>query len=453
MSDCFDVEIDALNLDGKGVAQREGRTVFIADALAGELVRYELVKSKPRYEIGRIVDILRASNDRVAPRCAHFGFFRGACGGCTLQHLDAQAQLAFKQQALQDALWQVGKVHPDIWLPPIDGPIWGYRHRARLAVRFVRCKGVMLIGFHERARSFVANMQSCAILPEHISNLLMPLRELIESLSIRDRAPQIEVAVGAQATVLVLRVLDPPSESDREALLEFGCIHKVSMWLQSGGPTTATPMNGEADVLTLELPEFGVTLPFFPTDFTQVNHQLNTVLVGRVVALLAPEPDDVVVDFFCGLGNFTLPLATRARRVIGLEGSTTLMARAEQAAQQNGLAQRTVFAARDLFEWTAQDWDALVQTHGRAADSAGCIDRVLIDPPRSGALAVTEVLAATQTPPRRIVYVSCNPETLARDTAILVHKGRWRLRAAGVVNMFPHTAHVESLAVFEPAAL
>jgi 23S rRNA (uracil1939-C5)-methyltransferase len=275
-------------------------------------------------------------------------------------------------------------------------------------------------------------------------------------LSIRERLPQIEVAVGEQAIVLVMRVLDPPSQDDREALLCFGRTHSVSVWLQPGGPETVAPLDGNADVLSLSLPEFGVTLPFAPTDFTQVNHQLNTVLVSRAVELLAPEPDDVVVDFFCGLGNFTLPLATRARLAIGLEGSAGLVARAEQAALHNDLAQHTVFAARDLFDWNTEDWTWLVDTYGAKSNAANDpdktnrIDRVLIDPPRAGALAVVQALADTRLPPKRLVYVSCNPETLARDTAILLHKGGWQLQAAGIVNMFPHTAHVESIAMFEP---
>ena len=447
MSDLFETDVESLQLDGKGVAHCGAKPLFVDGVLQGERMRYELVKTKPRYHIGRLVEILQPSPHRVTPRCPYFGFFQGACGGCSLQHLDAAAQLALKQQVLEDALWRVAKIRPERLLPPIDGPTWGYRHRARMSVRFVRRKGVMMIGFHERVRGFVVDMQSCAVLPEPISNLLIPLRELICSLSISDRLPQIEVAVGARATVLVARVLDPPSDADREALLAFGRTHRVSMWLQPGNPLTAEPMlPADADCLSLELPEFGINLPFKPSDFTQVNHQLNTRLVSRAIELLAPQSTDVVADFFCGLGNFTLPLATRTRRVIGLEGAATLVERAEQAARQNGLAEKTAFIARDLFKWTHDDWQQLQQIHGR-------IDHVLIDPPRAGALAVVEALATTPTPPQRIVYVSCNPETLARDAAILLHKEGWTLSAAGVVNMFPHTAHVESLAVFESTAL
>ena len=448
-ADCFEVEIESLNLDGKGVAQRDGKPVLIEGALPGERVRYEQVKLKPRYEVGRIVEILHASEHRVEPQCAHFGFFQGACAGCSLQHLEASAQLALKQQTLVDAFSQIGKIHPETLLEPVDGPNWGYRHRARLSARFVRRRQQMLVGFHERARSFVADMQSCAILPERISGLLMPLRELIAGLSIRDRVPQVEVAVGAQTVVMVLRALDAPTDEDREALLEFGRQHGVSVWLQPGSPETAAPLHGEINGLSLELPEFGVTLPFAPTDFTQINHQINSTLVQRAIELLAPESGEVVVDFFCGLGNFTLPLATRAQHVIGLEGSATLVARAQQAAQKNGLAQRTAFAVRDLFKWTLQDWEALLRGGDHGDWPSGRLDRVLIDPPRAGAFAVAQVLAATAIRPKRVVYVSCNPETLARDAAVMVQSGAWRLRAAGVVNMFPHTAHVESLAVFD----
>jgi 23S rRNA (uracil1939-C5)-methyltransferase len=453
MDEFLELEIESLNLDGRGVGQREGRKVFIAGALPEEQVRYSRVKSKQHREVGQIETLLRSSPDRVTPRCAHFGFFKGACGGCGLQHLAAAAQLTVKQQLLETMLWQIAGVKPQTLLPPINGPIWGYRHRARLSVRYVRRRDEVLVGFHERVRGFVADIQSCAILAGPVSDLLIPLRTLIAGLSIRERLPQIEVAVGDQAIVLVMRVLDPPSQGDREALLRFSRWYNVSIWLQSGGPDTAAPLDGAADILSLSLPEFGVTLPFAPTDFTQVNHQLNTVLVSRAVELLAPEPDDVVVDFFCGLGNFTLPLATRAQRVIGLEGSVGLVARAEQAALRNDLTQHTVFAARDLFDWTAGDWTWLVDTYGAEshdADKANRIDRVLIDPPRAGALAVVQALADTRLPPKRLVYVSCNPETLARDTAILVNKGGWQLQAAGVVNMFPHTAHVESIAMFEP---
>lgn len=443
MAERFEVEVESFDLEGRGVAHRDGKAVFIEGALAGERVIYERTKNKSRYETGRTITVLREGTSRVQPRCPHFGFDQGACGGCAMQHIEPATQVAIKSRALEDALWHIGRVRPQNVLPPIFGPSWGYRHRARLSVRYVASKGGALVGFRERASSYVTDMQSCAVLPPAISQLLLPLRALISGLSICDRMPQIEVAVGAQATVLVARVLEAPSAADREALLQFGREHQVSIWLQPSGPDTAAPLDGQRDVLSLALPEFGVTLPFAPTDFTQVNHRTNEVLVSLALKLLEPQATDAVVDFFCGLGNFTLPLATRARHVVGLEGAASLVQRAQQAAQRNGLAERTTFGARNLFEWSGADWDALVQTHGP-------IERVLIDPPREGALAVVQALAQTAQRPQRMVYVSCNPATLARDAATLVHEGGWQLRAAGVINMFPHTAHVESIAVFEP---
>ncbi|HEU0199094.1 MAG TPA: 23S rRNA (uracil(1939)-C(5))-methyltransferase RlmD, partial [Burkholderiaceae bacterium] len=339
----------------------------------------------------------------------------------------------------------IGRVHPEVVLRPIQGPSWGYRHRARLAVRYVAKKGGTLVGFHERSSSYVADMRECHVLPPALSALLPELRALVDGLSIRQRLPQIEVAVGAgesgPRTVLVLRVLEPPSAADLERLRAFQSRFGIELWLQPGGPATAAPLSGEAQQLYLDLPEHDVRLPFLPTDFTQVNHRINEVLVRRALRLLDPQPGERIVDFFCGLGNFTLPLARRGARVIGIEGSAELLRRAREAAALNGLATQVEFRQSDLFAWTAADWDAL-----------GVVDAVLFDPPREGALAAARVLAGTRWPPRRLVYVSCNPATLARDCAVLVHEGRWRLQAAGVVNMFPHTSHVESIALLMPPA-
>lgn len=452
MAQLFEVVVESLDLEGRGVAHRHGKAVFIDGALPGERVVYELTKSKPRYELGRVVTVLAESSARVRPRCAHFGFAQGACGGCAMQHLDPSAQVAIKQRALEDALWHLGRVRADRVLAPIFGPAWGYRHRARLSVRHVPRKGGALVGFRERSSSHVADMRSCDVLPPRISAMLLPLRALINGLSIHDRLPQIEVAIGAgegedvgraDVVVLVMRVLEDPTAGDRDALIRFGHQHGVSIWLQPGGPATAAPIDGRRDVLALALPEFGVRLPFEPTDFTQVNAGVNQVLVGRALRLLDPQADDLVVDFFCGLGNFTLPLATRVRHVVGIEGAELLVSRARDAAERNGLAARATIRTRNLFEWTRQDWNALIAEHGT-------VDRVLVDPPREGALAVARVLAEVRDRTRRIVYVSCSPATLARDAAVLVHEGGWRLRAAGLVNMFPHTAHAEAMAVFEP---
>ena len=449
-SEHFTVEVESLDQDGRGVAHRDGKVIFIEGALPGERVVVEPDKRKPSYETGRAFSVERASALRVTPRCPHAGLHAGACGGCSMQHVDAQAQVAFKQRVLEDTLWHIGRIRAERVLRPVAGPAWRYRYRARFSVRHVPKKGGVLVGFHERASSYVADIRQCEVVPQHVSDLLLPLRALISSLSLRDRLPQIELAVAerepAMQTVLVFRVLGDPSDDDRTQLREFGSVHGIEVWLQRHGPDTAQPLDaGQPDQLELSLPEFDVRIPFGPTDFTQVNHQINAVLVRRAVRLLAPEPDDVVADFFCGLGNFTLPLAGRAHRAIGVEGSPALVARARSAAAANGLGDRTSFVAANLFDWTLEDWERLVDTHGAVA-------RALIDPPREGALALARALAATRRRPQRVVYVSCNPATLARDCAVLVHEGDWIVRAAGVINMFPHTSHVESMAVLEPAA-
>ncbi len=444
----FRVEIESLDQEGRGVGHRDGKAVFVEGALPGESVLYERRRDKPSYEVGRAVAIERASALRTEPRCPHFGLGAGACGGCSMQHLDVRAQVSVKQRVLEDGLWHIGRVRAETMLRPLAGPPWRYRYRARLTVRYVAKKGGVLVGFHERASSFVADMRSCDVMPAQVSELLLPLRALVGELSVRERLPQIELAAadveGRLQVVLVLRVLQPPSADDLRRLESFARERSVEFWLQPGGPQTAVPLTAtQPQFLELVLPEFGVRLPFLPTDFTQVNHHVNAVLVSRVVRLLSPEPNDRVIDFFCGLGNFTLPLARRAAQVVGYEGSATLVERACKAAASHGLGDRTRFVAVNLFEWSLADWGAAVEANGG-------VEKVLIDPPREGALAVARALAAASLRPARIVYVSCNPATLARDCAVLVHEGGWTLRAAGVINMFPHTSHVESIAVLEP---
>ena len=441
------LEVDSLDLEGRGVARNEGKVVFIAGALPGERVRAEIVGRKPKFDRARLIEVLQESPLRARPSCPHFGLHAGACGGCSMQHVEPRAQVAIKQRVLEDALWHLARLRPQRVLRPIEGSPWGYRHRARLAVRYVAKKGGVLVGFHERGSSYVADMRECHVLPPSVSRLLLPLRELVGGLSLRERLPQIEVAVGqgdhAEHIVLVLRVLQPPTAQDRAQIEAFAARHDVAIWLQPGGPHTAAPMSPQQESeLTLALPEFGLALPFKPTDFTQVNHRINEVLVRAAVRLLDPQPGERVVDFFCGLGNFTLALARRCDAVLGIEGSDELLRRAAAAAQQHGLAGRTRFASHNLFEWTMADWEQTTATFG-------AVDRVLIDPPREGALAVAKALSAAATVPRRIVYVSCNPATLARDCAVLTHEGGWTLAAAGVVNMFPHTSHVESIAMLD----
>ncbi len=441
------LEVDSLDLEGRGVARNEGKVVFIAGALPGERVRAEIVGRKPKFDRARLIEVLQESPLRARPSCPHFGLHAGACGGCSMQHVEPRAQVAIKQRVLEDALWHLARLRPQRVLRPIEGSPWGYRHRARLAVRYVAKKGGVLVGFHERGSSYVADMRECHVLPPSVSRLLLPLRELVGGLSLRERLPQIEVAVGqgdhAEHIVLVLRVLQPPTAQDRAQIEAFAAKHDVAIWLQPGGPHTAAPMSPQQESeLTLALPEFGLALPFKPTDFTQVNHRINEVLVRAAVRLLDPQPGERVVDFFCGLGNFTLALARRCDAVLGIEGSDELRRRAAAAAQQHGLAGRARFASHNLFEWTTADWEQTTATFG-------AVDRVLIDPPREGALAVAKALSAAAAVPRRIVYVSCNPATLARDCAVLAHEGGWTLAAAGAVNMFPHTSHVESIAMLD----
>ena len=456
-----ELTIESLDQEGRGIAHADGKVVFVEGALPGERITAEIIKRKPSYDLARATVIELASASRVIPRCPHFG----VCGGCTLQHADPALQLAAKQRALEDALSRIGRVQPDTLLPPIAGPSWGYRYRARLSVRDVAKKGGVLVGFHERKSSYVADMRECHVVPPKISALLPALRTLIESLSIRTRLPQIEVAVGERLTptmvssrdetsnghqevaegarlvhALVLRILEPLNKADEAKLVAFADQHGVELWLQTGGPDTVAPFYPPHSTLAYTLPEFDVAIPFAPTDFTQVNGAVNRVLVRRALQWLRPQPDERIADFFCGLGNFTLPIARRGAHVIGLEGNAALVARAKLNAARNGLESMTSFACANLFA-TTTDWLSPLLP----------LDRALLDPPREGAVEVVKALPHRDEANalKRIVYVSCSPGTLARDAGILVHSRGYRFVAAGVVNMFPHTAHVESIAVFE----
>ena len=457
--------VESLDLEAQGVAHNaEGKVVFIEGALPGEQVQVAVQRRKNNWEQASVTALRHESAQRVAPRCRFFG----TCGGCKMQHFHVGAQIAVKQRVLEDNLWHLGKVKPERMLRPIEGPTWGYRYRARLSVRHVPKKGGVLVGFHERKSSYVADMTSCEVLPPHVSAMLVPLRELVASMDLRDRLPQIELAVGANGggaerpegaapdaaarpaglvTALVLRHLEPLGEADLARLRDFAGVHGVQWWLQPKGPDSVHPLDPDNARLAYALPEFGVVVPFRPTDFTQVNHAINEALVGRALRLLDPRPEERVIDWFCGLGNFTLPIATRAGSVLGVEGSEALVARGRANAAANGLARRTRFEARNLFELAPAD----LARYESAA-------KWLVDPPREGAFALAKAVAdAVQEPalapgwepPGRVVYVSCNPATLARDAGLLVHQAGYRCTAAGAVNMFPHTAHVESIAVFE----
>ena len=430
------LEIESLDLEARGIARHDGKVVFVRGALPGEIVQAQVVRRKPRFDVAETTAVVRESPARVVPACPHFG----VCGGCAMQHMHARAQVSIKQRVLEDTLWHVGRLRPAQMLAPIVGPSFGYRYRARLSVRHVPRKGGVLVGFHERGSSYVADMQQCEVLPPRVSALLVPLRRLVESLSLRDRLPQIEVSLGEDRLALVLRILQALLPEDESHLRAFAAHHDVDFWLQTGGPDKIEPFPpAREDGLHYALPEFGLRMPFRPTDFTQVNHAINAVLVNRAIGLLDPQPHERIADLFCGLGNFTLPIATRAREVVGIEGSASLVRRAQQGASEHGLDDRTRFDVANLFEIDAERWQAL-----------GAFDRVLVDPPREGAQALAQVLStAGLARPSRIVYVSCNPATLARDAALLVQEGGWTLKQAGVINMFPHTAHVESIAVFE----
>ncbi len=454
--------IESLDLEAKGIAHRpDGKVLFIEGALPFERVHANVFRKKPSFEQATTTRVLCESAQRVRPGCAHFGLHAGACGGCKMQHMHAEAQVAVKQRALEDALWHLGKIKACTILRPISGPAWGYRHRARLSVRHVLKKGVVLVGFHERNSRYVADIMACEVLPPHVSALLLPLRELIGSLQARDTCPQIELACGDDVTALVLRHLAPLSGADAELLRAFAARHSgphlIQWWLQPKGPDTVRLLDPARRPLCYALPEFGISMPFKPTDFTQVNAQINQVLVSRALRLLDVRRSERVIDWFCGLGNFSLPLATQASGVLGIEGSAELVARAQEnlALNQGACKGREPlapvrFVVGNLFELTPQALVAL-----------GSADKWLVDPPREGAFALAKAVAdlhqgrcdaAAWSPPQRIVYVSCNPATLARDAGLLVHQGGYECRFAGVVNMFPHTAHVESMAVFDLAS-
>jgi 23S rRNA (uracil1939-C5)-methyltransferase len=436
--------IESLDQEGRGIARVDGKAIFVEGALPGEHVFAATVRAKPSFETARVTTVVKANASRVTPRCPHFG----VCGGCTLQHAHPSLQVAAKQRALEEALARIGRVRAERMLPPIEGPAWRYRYRARLTVRHVAKKGVVLVGFHERKSSFVADMSECHVLPRKVSDLLPALRLLVASLTIYDRLPQIELAVGERQDgdvialnyVLVLRILADLTPEDEAKLRDFADQHDIAFWTQTGGPATVLPFHPAQSSLHYLLPEFGVVMPFAPTDFTQVNSAINRVLVRRALAMLDPQPGEHIADFFCGLGNFTLPIARRGAHVVGIEGSASLVERAQANARHNNLSSHTRFAVANLFEATPDSIAAL-----------GRLDRVLIDPPREGAVELVKSLPARDDEGglSRIVYVSCNPATLARDAEVLVHERGYRLAAAGVVNMFPHTAHVESIALFE----
>ena len=427
------VDIESLDYEGHGIARLDGKATFVDGALAGERVEISVYRKHAKYNSANTQTILRASAQRTTPRCRYFG----VCGGCSMQHLEVGAQVAAKQRVLEENLARIGKLRPEMMLPALHGPAWSYRHRARISARLVDKKGGVLVGFHEKRSRYIVDMASCEILTPDVSALIQPLRELIYGLSNAADIPQIEIAAGESITVLVFRLLSPWTDKDAARVRAFADQHGIQIWEQRKGPDTVRPFWPlDAPELSYSLPEFSLVMPFKPTEFTQVNTALNRSLVSRAMRLLQPMPGERVGDMFCGLGNFTLPIARLGAQVLGIEGSAELVARARQNALRNGLP-HAEFAVDNLFEITPEKFAAL-----------GPFDKLLIDPPRTGALELVQALSA-EGGPKRIVYVSCDPATLARDAAALCHDKGYRLKAAGVANMFPHTAHVESIALFE----
>ena len=426
-----EAEIIDLSHEAHGVARLDGKAVFVADALPGERVVLKRVRRHRNFDEAVLESVITPSPDRVVPPCPHYG----TCGGCALQHLAPAAQLAFKQAQLLENLSRLGDVEPERVLGPLAGPSWGYRRRARLGIKRVPRKGRVVVGFRERAAPYVADLHECRVLAPPLGALIDPLAELVGGLSIAARVPQAEVAVAENGCARVLRVLDPPTEADLERMRGFERAHGARLYQQSGGPATIEPLTPGLEALRYTLPAFGITLEFEPTDFIQVNAALNEAMVCRAVELLDPQPGARVLDLFCGLGNFSLPLARRAGEVVGVEGEAGLVSRAVRNAARQGIANVSYVTADLAAPATDAPW------------AKRPYDRVLLDPPRAGAREALSVVGGCGA--SRVVYISCHPGSLARDAGILVRDHGFRLVAAGVMDMFPHTTHVEAMAVFE----
>ena len=425
--------IENIDQEGRGVTHIDGKAIFVEGALQGELVEFESYVRKPTYEIAFTERVIRQSNLRVKPKCDHFN----RCGGCSMQHFEFQAQIAAKQRVFENTLSRIGKVKPETILTPLAGPSWHYRYKGRLRVKFVIKKNKVLVGFNEKRTHFIADISSCEVLPKNLSNILPQLQELITKLSIKDKIPQIEFAADQNHLVLVLRILDVLNDNDEFLLNTFSSQYPVQFWTQSKGPDTVKPLSKKDDVkLSYTLKEFGLQFNFMPYDFTQINPFINQVLVRSAMSLLKPSHDDQILDFFCGLGNFTLPIARSGSKVTGIEGSVSLLERAKQCRDENDLESLVDYQCMNLFEITKE----LLLQLGKA-------NKWLIDPPRDGAFQLVQLID-DDINPSLIVYVSCNPATLARDAQILVNEKGYRLDKAGIVNMFPHTSHVESIALF-----
>ncbi len=426
----FTADIETLAHDGRGIARIDGKTVFIDGALAGESVRFQYTRQHSKFDEAKTVEVLSESVDRVTAKCAHFG----VCGGCSLMHMQPQAQLQLKQNTLAEQLTHFGQLTPEQWLAPLTGPLWGYRRKARLGVKYVHKKQKVLVGFREKSAPFIAELNQCEVLDPRVGLRLTELAALIETLAARERIAQIEVAMDDKHTALVFRNLDPLSEDDKTALINYGQQQDLWIYQQPGGPDTVSPLWPEQPQLSYA-PVAGIALDFAPGDFTQVNAGINEKMIPLAMQLLDLQPADRLLDLFCGLGNFTLPIAGKIKEVVGVEGDASLVAHARRNAEKNQLA-NAVFELADLTQTALADYPWA---------KAG-FNKILLDPPRSGAFEVLGQLAALGA--EQIVYVSCNPATLARDAGELVHQHGYHLQAAGIMDMFPHTSHVESIAVF-----
>ncbi|MCE3268333.1 MAG: rRNA ((1939)-C(5))-methyltransferase RlmD [Burkholderiales bacterium] len=433
------VNIESVDIEGKGIARIDGKTIFIPGVLPGETVEIEIYKQKSSFDLARMLNIITPSKDRVIPKCPNFG----TCGGCSLQHIEFHAQVRYKQQVLIDNLKHIGKVTAKNLLEPIYGTPWNYRHRARMSSRYVRKKESVLIGFREKASSYVVNMTECYVLPKAVSNIIPALRDLVSHLSIREAIPQIEIAVGAAVNVFVIRIMEKLSLSDEDKIRSFVDVNSticdpIQIWLQPKGIDSSYPFYpAQTPALSYKIREYDIDMPYYPSEFTQVNPYINQHMIKQAITLLEPGANDIVFDFFCGIGNFTLPIATLVNKVYGIEGSEQLVSRANANAKHNKLDHKVNYSAANLFKIDAS-W---LQNLGKA-------DKWLIDPPRDGAFELIKAITP-EIAPGKIVYVSCNPATLARDAEILVNEHGYKLEHAGVINMFPHTSHIESIAVFE----
>ncbi len=428
--EAFEATIESLDHDSRGVAHIDGKATFIEGALPGEEVTFHYITQKKSFDEGVVAEVIKASPDRVTPKCPHYG----VCGGCSLQHMDEKAQIFAKQAIMEEHFQHIGKVKPEEILPPLTATHWGYRRKARLGSKYVTKKESQLVGFREKRSAFLAEMNRCEVLDPAVGERITDLRKLIGGMKAYNRIPQIEVAIGDEVVALVFRHLDPLDPEDENTLRDFGVANNIHIYLQPKGPDTAHLIWPEESKLSYRLDEFDVELLFKPTDFTQVNIDINRKMVSRALELLDVQPHERVLDLFCGLGNFTLPLSRRTQHVVGVEGDELLVQRGKENAEYNGISNIEFYGA-----------DLTKEPHEHPWFGEG-FDKILIDPPRSGAYEICQYLDSFGA--SKIVYVSCNPATLARDAGVLVEKG-YTLKCAGVMDMFPHTTHVESIALFE----